>query len=600
MPFTAFALAVAAGSLNGVGCDKASVTDATTDVASVVVSPPFVSMKVPETAQLTATLRDAAGRVIGAGSVRWSTSNSSVATVSSVGLVTAVTSGDAVVTATSNGKTGNTNVTVSAVDRIAVSPSTASIAAGSTQQFQVAGYDAANNVVSTHAVSWDSSNPSVASVNSSGVAIGLGAGVATISASADGKTDNATMVVTTAASCTLVDGFKRLSTSSLAKPGYLQSAVDPEFGTTLTRVSGDPGTPIPVVGGTWPTVVYGNYPKDPAWTADGKLLVLKHMSGALGAGWSLVLDGSTYQPLFKLGAPAGGGGEWRLHPTLPDVAVYLNPTTGAAGHWNIRTNVTTQTVAGVSGYTNHELGPSEGNVSYSGRYLVGKAVRSSDSHVVARVLDLDGGTTGPVIDLTAAGLGAAGLDWVSISAGGGYVVAQGDFRNVNDTRYLRVWSATTGALVQAWDDYILGHADLGIDAAGEEVIFSALTGGPYNRQWITRRLRDGQITALTPQQVTSYDYHASTRLTARPGWSLGVTNDAQGYTLDGEIYLMKLDGSRTIQRLAHHRAIASGSDYNAYPFPTPSPDGKRVLFSSNWGASRPVQAYVLDTRPICP
>ena len=66
------------------------------------------------------------------------------------------------------------------------------------------------------------------------------------------------------------------------------------------------------------------------------------------------------------------------------------------------------------------------------------------------------------------------------------------------------------------------------------------------------------------------------------------------------MYAVKLDGSQAIERWGHHRAVASGSDYNAYPFPTPSPDGKRVLFSSNWGASRPVQAYVVDTRPICP
>ncbi len=40
------------------------------------------------------------------------------------------------------------------------------------------------------------------------------------------------------------------------------------------------------------------------------------------------------------------------------------------------------------------MGPSEGNLSNDGRYLVAKAVRASDGHLVARVLDVDGGSAG--------------------------------------------------------------------------------------------------------------------------------------------------------------------------------------------------------------
>jgi Tol biopolymer transport system component len=42
-------------------------------------------------------------------------------------------------------------------------------------------------------------------------------------------------------------------------------------------------------------------------------------------------------------------------------------------------------------------------------------------------------------------------------------------------------------------------------------------------------------------------------------------------------------------------------DYDSAPFPTASPDGKRVVFASNWMSSgRPVQAYIVDVRNICP
>jgi len=123
-------------------------------------------------------------------------------------------------------------------------------------------------------------------------------------------------------SCSVVTSTGARATTALAKPGYLQSVLEPDFGTTITRITGDPGTPIGGgVSGTWPTVAYHNYSKDPVWTADQRLLVLKQMKGT---GFTLFLDGATYQPLFSRGGPPGGG-EWRLHPRLADVAVSLAP-----------------------------------------------------------------------------------------------------------------------------------------------------------------------------------------------------------------------------------------------------------------------------------
>jgi hypothetical protein len=531
------------------------------------------------------------GNVVSGGAVSWQSSNAAVATVSTSGLVTAVAPGEATVTASSNGKSGSATVFVLAFDHLVVSPTTASIPSASTQAFTATVYDANDNVVATQTPTWASSNTSVATVNGSGVATGVAAGLATISATAEGTTGSATLAVTTAASCKLIEGERRMSTSPLAKPGYLQSVLDPDFGTTITRISGDPGTPIGNgISGNWPTVVYHNYPKDPVFTADQKLLVLKHMSGVPTAGAALFLDGSTYQPLFARGGPSGGG-EWRLHPTLPDIAVYLN-SSGAVGHWNVRTNTSTVKVAAVSGYSSNELGPSEGNLSRDGRYLAAKAVRSSDSHLVARVIDIDGGTTGAVIDLTAANIGK--LDWVSISAGGNYVVAYGTIDGTGQRT--KVWRRD-GTAVGYWTDYILGHYDLGFDQAGNEVAFGAVASGSAAKHYIARRLDTGAVTDLTGSAVTSYNWHAGARGPA--GWGYASTNDNSG-ALAGEIYAFKLDGSGTVQRYAHHRT--NNIDYDSAPFPTAAPDGKRVVFASNWGSStgRPVQAYVVDVRPICP
>ena len=87
--------------------------------------------------------------------VTWSTSNASVATVTSDGIVYAKTAGTAVITAKSSGLTGTCTVTVSEGTSVNLSHSTASITAGKT--FLARSY--------TLGVSWSSADPSVASVN---------------------------------------------------------------------------------------------------------------------------------------------------------------------------------------------------------------------------------------------------------------------------------------------------------------------------------------------------------------------------------------------------------------------------------------------------
>src|SRR6266542_2822517 len=80
----------------------AAVTVTPLPVASVAVSPPTASIQVGQTAQLTATPKDASGNALSGRVVNWTSSNNSVATVSSSGgLVTGKAAGAATITATS-------------------------------------------------------------------------------------------------------------------------------------------------------------------------------------------------------------------------------------------------------------------------------------------------------------------------------------------------------------------------------------------------------------------------------------------------------------------------------------------------------------------
>src|SRR5206468_596156 len=85
-----------------------------TPVAAVVVSPASASEAVGQTVQLTATPQDANGNPLSGRTVTWATSNAGVGTVSSTGLVTGVAAGAATITATSEGKSGSSAITVTA------------------------------------------------------------------------------------------------------------------------------------------------------------------------------------------------------------------------------------------------------------------------------------------------------------------------------------------------------------------------------------------------------------------------------------------------------------------------------------------------------
>jgi uncharacterized protein YjdB len=83
-----------------------------------------------------------------------------------------------------------------AVTSVVVSPSTASLVVGGTQQFGATAFDQNGSAMSGQGVNWSSSNTVVASVSSSGLATAAAAGTATINATASGVSGNATVTVT--------------------------------------------------------------------------------------------------------------------------------------------------------------------------------------------------------------------------------------------------------------------------------------------------------------------------------------------------------------------------------------------------------------------
>ncbi|PYO38354.1 MAG: hypothetical protein DMD29_13645 [Gemmatimonadetes bacterium] len=101
----------------------AVLTVSNVPVASVTVAPASASVTVGQTAQLTATPKDASGNPLAGRVVTWGSSNTAVATVNGSGLVTGVAAGSATITATSEGRSGTGAITVTAT---ATNPGTVS------------------------------------------------------------------------------------------------------------------------------------------------------------------------------------------------------------------------------------------------------------------------------------------------------------------------------------------------------------------------------------------------------------------------------------------------------------------------------------------
>jgi uncharacterized protein YjdB len=175
------------------------VTVTSTPVATVTVSPASATEPVGGTQQLTAQLKDANGNVLTGRTVTWTSGNTAAATVSPSGMVTAMGTGSAMITAMSESKTGTSQITVTsaAVATVTVNPPSASLVVGGTQQLTAQTKDANGNVLTGRTVTWTSNNTAAATVSSNGLVSAVGAGSATITATGETKTGTSAIAVTT-------------------------------------------------------------------------------------------------------------------------------------------------------------------------------------------------------------------------------------------------------------------------------------------------------------------------------------------------------------------------------------------------------------------
>ncbi len=175
----------------------ASVNVSAVAVESVRLTPQTQVMVIGQSAQLQAQALDAAGNVLPGRVFTWTTNSPAVATVSTSGNVAGVTAGTATITATSEGKSAASTVTVVAPGpaTVTVTPGTATVGVFGTVQLTADVRDHIGNLINNAQVRWTTSDARTATVSNKGKVTGRYPGTATITATSGSVTGTATITV---------------------------------------------------------------------------------------------------------------------------------------------------------------------------------------------------------------------------------------------------------------------------------------------------------------------------------------------------------------------------------------------------------------------
>jgi hypothetical protein len=146
----------------------------------ILVSPASPTIPPGQTLHLSVRMLDSTGRDVAGQPQQWNSSDSTIASVSSDGTVSARSTGSAQITIASGRQRASAFVIVSnsppAPNWVSVSPGTAQVSVHSTQRLLAAVTDVNGKALANIHVTWTSADPSVAQVDSMGMVSGVATG----------------------------------------------------------------------------------------------------------------------------------------------------------------------------------------------------------------------------------------------------------------------------------------------------------------------------------------------------------------------------------------------------------------------------------------
>jgi hypothetical protein len=403
------------------------------------------------------------------------------------------------------------------------------------------------------------------------------------------------------------------STPLPTRPGYLQSYTDPDFGTTVTRITDSTtatdGSTNLSNGVNWGNSVYNHYTKTQPWNADMSRIILNNenrqaspSTGSLSgpSPKRLILDGNTYAFVEGLDFSLG---EYRWHPTDPNILFYTNLNQLLKFDFSTHTSTLIHTFSkypATSGAIT--IGASEGAPSADGRWIALMAAYGGGNDAFAydtTVLPPGDGTVN-VVNLPSSkvdsrtGTSYSGPDWVSMSPSGNYIVVQWDdaFSEVYD-RSMTLQQTVSLSGLSHYDMKLEGGVDYG----------AGVHKNPGSGGFVYK----APLIGSTSTQLVDKGYaaHTSARNYNYPGWVYtNYGENSNTYPFSNEICAIDLNSTSTstTRRLGHFFNVKL--DYRNEVHAVPSPDGMRIIFQSNWGNrggnGRGTDTYVIDLRSLLP
>lgn len=376
----------------------------------------------------------------------------------------------------------------------------------------------------------------------------------------------------------IVNDLSAHNMQAIAKPAYLETIIDPSFGTTIRRIS-DAGS-----GG----VIKPMYSTIQAWNANESLMILYNQL----SGIHQLLDGQNYTFIRHLNDISPADIEqifWDYND--PDIFYYPENNTDDY----IKYTVSTQTkeilfnMAAVS--------------SCSGEIHLGNDVQMMawDSDLVTFRCD-----NAAVYSYK---ISTAELTTFSISNAANAAPSAGPSGNYfyhNSSVY-----DDNGNFEHELNESSPEHSCMGKLANGNDAYFAiAFAQGPDGGcigDIIAHDLTTGECFPVISQSQ-GYDYPQSgTHMSANAhkntqgGWiaasMMGYDQDGQSL-LDQELVIARAaEGNVEVCRIGHHRSDEDEFDYWGEPHVTMSPSGTRVLFGSDWSGSedgQSVDSYVVE------
>lgn len=364
--------------------------------------------------------------------------------------------------------------------------------------------------------------------------------------------------------------YKSIPTPEMAMPDYLETIVDNTIPTPLNVQR------ITTYYEPWEWYPTYEYPKIQVWNANQTLYRIRSWKVFNAKNHKEVqeLTGSIYPSYWS-----------NVNPDL----IWSFKIDGTIKKYWVSTN-TEETVGKIDGYDHIKLGPWEGNFDKKDKFvaLVGK--KGADLDVI--IYDLQNleiihtenfagawDTGNP----NSAGQDPKYIDWVSVSQSGDYVGIMWD-HNVtsidnpfNGQHYgVEIYRTTDMKFLRRIADYG-DHGDFGYDTNGAEVFVQFW--GPNNKDFVNMYYLDRmERVPIATHHDFAYAGHISCRNINRPGWTyLTISSKNQS----GQILALKLDKSGIVEHFGHH--FSTSTTYDKVPMGVPSPDGKKLLFKSDFG-----------------